>query len=102
MVVMLEGLHERLTQNVEFLPLADREQMAGCWLEGLKLYAPDDSVWRARQFGSTAEWEFDGRRHPAGSGFWQSHLEWAWWEQLWERYGTTLTIMARSLRFRVL
>jgi hypothetical protein len=56
-------------------------------VEGLKVYAPDDSVWRATPY-------------CGGPGFWESHLHGKPSQQLWEDYGDTLLILAPSLAYR--
>jgi hypothetical protein len=75
-----------LVQTIDVIPILSAEQLEACWLEGLKVLAPDDSVWRASAY-------------CGGPGFWRSHLDHAWWLQLWERYGNTLRILGPSLRY---
>jgi hypothetical protein len=75
-------------RTIDVIPIQSARHLNDCWLEGLKVYAHDDSVWRAT-------------RYCNGPGFWQSHYEGCWWEQLWQRYGPTLLILGPSLRYRM-
>jgi hypothetical protein len=73
---------------ISVIPVRSAAKLEACWVEGLKLYAPDDSVWRAE-------------RYCGEPGFWQSHKHGKPWQQLWEEYGPTLVILGPSLEFRL-
>jgi hypothetical protein len=73
---------------ISVIPVRSAAELEACWVEGLKLYAPDDSVWRAE-------------RYCGGPGFWQSHMHGKPWQQLWEEYGDSLVILGPSLAFRL-
>lgn len=83
----INGFTQPMVETVDVIPILSAEQLDDCWVEGLKVLAPDDSVWRASAY-------------CGGPGFWSSHKHGVWWQDLWERYGDTLRILGPSLRYR--